>query len=197
MFDTTQEIDIRVTAPEGDKNVTVRFPNDEELAARSAKTKLVVRQLSRGKSMTEPQANEKLDLELFEKIKVSGAELDEYEAAQVIGRLVRCEVTDSAREGNTFRVDLKVHGAETMHILKIPSARQAQQYGRQAISVIEGRHGLQEMKLNLSAAAKLYDDLVISAEGYAGVTPLPHKSAVISEIMTLLNQDEDEIDEGF
>src|SRR3954454_21013528 len=99
MFDTTQEISLKVVTPSGDRNVIVSFPTDEQLADRSSKMKLVVRQIGRGKSVTEPQANEQLDHELLTKIKVSGDDLDEYEAAQVIGRLVRCDVTDSLRDG--------------------------------------------------------------------------------------------------
>jgi hypothetical protein len=137
-------------------------------------------------------------MDLLSKIKLSGDELDEYEASLVIGRLVRCEVTDSRREGNQFRVDLKVPGAKTVHTVRIPSAKQVQHHSRQVVSIVEGRHGLQEMKLNMPASAELYDTLLISAEGYAGAVPLPHKSAVVSEVIALLNQDTDDSDtEGF
>lgn len=198
MFDTTQHIDLKIASPDGDKSVTVSYPTDEQLAERSNKMKLVVRQLSRGKSMTEPAASGKNDLELVNKIKVSGDELDEYEATQVLGRLVRCDVTDSRREGNRIVVETKVPGAKTTHTLKIPSAKQLHTHGRNALSVVEGRHGLQEMKLNLRASGELYDALVDQTEGYASNVPLPHKSTVVSEAIAILNQDREDSDvEGF
>jgi hypothetical protein len=64
--------------------------------------------------------------------------------------------------------------------------------------VIEGRHGLQEMKLNLGASGDLYDALLISSEGYAGGVPISHKSEVVAEVIALLNQDQDDSEvEGF
>jgi len=191
MFDVSQPIPLKLITPDGDKEVTVNFPTDDQLADRSAKMKLVVRQLGRGKSVTEPQQDHKLDADLFSKIKVDGEDIDEFYAAQVIARLTRCEVTDSRREGNRFVVELKVPGAKTVHTMKIPSAKQVQQYSRASFTVIEGRHGMQEMKLNLRAGEELYDALLDKTEGYAGAVPIVHKSSVISEVMVLLNQDQD------
>jgi hypothetical protein len=198
MFDSSQNIPINLITPEGDKAVTVRFPTDNELSERVQRMKTVVRSLGRGKSVTEPQANEKNDLDLFHKLFVEGSELDEYEASNLISRLTRCKVSDSRREGNQFTVALTVPGANTTHTLRIPSAKQVQQYSRQVVSVIEGRHGLQEMKLNLGASGDLYDALLISSEGYAGGVPISHKSEVVAEVIALLNQDQDDSEvEGF
>lgn len=197
-FDTTQQIDLTITAPDGDKRVTVSYPSDEQLIERSRKMKLVSRSLGRGKSRTETEPDYAADLALFNTIKVSGDDLDEYEAAQVISRLVRCTVEDSRRDGNRFVVILKVPGAKTTHTLKIPTAKQTSEYSRAAVSVIEGRHGLQEMRLNPHASMELYDKLLDTAAGYAGAVPQPHKEVVISEIMALLNSIQDgSDDEGF
>ncbi len=198
MFDSTQEIDLTIPSPEGDKHVAVRFPSDEELTDRVKKMTLVVRSLGRGKTQTEAQPNQANDLILLNKIKISGDDLDEYEASQVIGRLVRCKVEDSKRDANQFLVTLKVPGAITTHSLKIPSAKQAHNYSRAAISVIEGRHGIQEMRMNPHASRELYDALIVQADGYAADVPLPHKETVISEVMALLNAiNSDDDVEGF
>jgi hypothetical protein len=199
MFDTQQEIDLTLPSPEGDKSVTVRFPTDDELTERVRKMTLTVRSLGRGKTQTEAQPSHTNDLLLLNKIKVSGDELDEYEASQVIGRLVRCKVEDSKRDGKHFSVTLKVLGATTVHTLKIPSAKQCHTYSRAAVSVIEGRHGLQEMRLNPGASQELYDAVLVKTDGYvANCVPLPHKEAVISEVMALLNSIQEDADvEGF
>ena len=44
----------------------------------------------------------------------------------------------------------------------------------------------------------MYDSLVDKSEGYAGPVPAPHKTDVMSEVISLLNMDVDESEiEGF
>jgi hypothetical protein len=198
MFDSTQEIPLTLQGPDGDKNVVVRYPSDEQFIDRTKKTKLVTRSLGRGKSKTEAEPNYKADLELLNAIKVSGDELDEYEASDVINRLTRCSVEDSRREGNRYIVVMKVPGGTVTHTTKIPSAKQAHNYGRAVADVLEGRHGLSELRLNPYASRDLYDAIMVSSEGYVGPVPQPHKEVVISEVMALLKSVEASDDvEGF
>jgi hypothetical protein len=200
-FDTTQPIDLKVASPDaadGFKTVTVNFPTDEQLVERVGKMKTIIRNLGRGKSVTEPQPNEDNDLALLLKIKVAGADLDKYEASQVISRLTRAKVVDSNRAGNKITVTLQAPSAKTVHTLRIPSAKQSQEYGRGVVSVMDGRHGMQEMKLNLQVASDLYDKLSEKSEGYTGPVPVSHKSEVISELMAVINADTDDSEvQGF
>ncbi len=191
MFDSNREYEMQ--SLDGSKKVAVRFPSDEELVQRTAKSKTLVRSIGRGKTITESLGNEKNDLDLYEKIRLDGsADLDEFEATRVVNRLVRAEVTDSQREGAQFSVTLDVPGGQTVHVVRMPSAKQVIQYRRAAVHVIDGRRGAQEIRLNLQAAGELYDTLFVSSEGYTDATPITHKQAAIGEIMSVLDAEEDD-----
>lgn len=192
MFNSTQDIEVRLPSPEGPKEVVVRFPSDEELIARMSAQKTIVRNLGRGKAITEPaSATEKIDFDLFNKIKVSGADLDEYEAQRLMGKLLRAEVTDARREGPKFVVELDTAGGKTLHTLRMPTAKQVIEYRRAVVSIIDCRRH-QEIRMNLAASQDLYDKLFESVEGYEGPVPVVHKSSVLSEVLSLLDSDEDD-----
>lgn len=151
MFDSTREYVFK--SLDDSKTIAVSFPTDEQLVQRMAKSKTQVRSIGRGKTVTESNGNEKIDLDLFNKIKTAeSTDLDEYEAARVINRLTRVEVLEAQREGNQYTVTLDVPGGQTIHTVRMPSAKQVMNYKRAVVSVIDGRRGAQEIRLNLNAS---------------------------------------------
>ncbi|MBN9658630.1 MAG: hypothetical protein J0H49_10665 [Acidobacteria bacterium] len=198
MFDVSNDIAIKQHTPDGVKEVTVSFPTDEQWIARAAKSKMTSRSIGNGKSTSEVANAEKVNSELFDQIFRGGAELDEYEKSEVIGRLSRAEVIESSSSPSGYEVKLKVPGGDTLHSLKMPSARQVAEYRRYAVRVVEGRRGASEISINLRASMELYDALKVSVTGYAAAIPAIHKSAVISEVLAMLDSLNDDCDvEGF
>lgn len=190
MFDTTQDIKINYPLPTGKVEVVVSFPSDEQWCARQAKMKLKSQNLGRGKSTTEVSGTERVNAELFDQIVKSEVPgLDEYDKSVVIERLSRSSVSDGFNNGNGYEVKLKVPGGEVTHVLNMPTAKQVNLYRRAAIRVVDGRRGAQEIVINLNASGDLYDKLVVSATGYVGEVPIIHKSTVISEVLTMLEDD--------
>lgn len=179
--------------------MVVSFPTDEQWIRRMYNAKMQVKPLGRGKSMTETLNAEKINFELFQQIKKSGDDLDEFEASKVIDRLSRCEIIDSVREGAQFSVTTLIPGAKAVHKLCMPSAKQVTQYRRNVVTIIDGRRGAQEIRMNLAPAGELYDALLIEVSGYQdNYVPVIHKSAVVSEVLALLENEEDDSEvEGF
>ena len=128
VFDATRPITINLRTPGGVKTVRVRFPSDDEWIARQRRRKVLVKQLGRGISETTVANGEDVDAALLaaiqEKPKVGDApEIDPFEAMKVIEQLSLAEVDDVIPDGDSFKVTLRVLGATTVHLLKMPSAK--------------------------------------------------------------------------
>lgn len=187
MFDASQEVDIRIPTAEGTKHVKVRFPTDEEIERRQRLRKVFIKDLGRGQSETSIPSDES-DLQLFQAIRLEGDDLDAHEASLVIQQLTMAEAFDAQREGNAFRVSLRVPGTETEHLLKIPTQRQIMEFRRNSTRVINLPFGRKEIRINFGPARELYDSLNQERTGYAdgSTIPLAHKvSAVQAAIQAL------------
>ena len=57
-------------------------------------------------------------------------EVDAFEAMKVVEQLSLAELDDVAPDGDTFKVTLRVLGATTVHLLKMPSAKDVFEYRR-------------------------------------------------------------------
>ena len=195
-FNIQQEVELRIPTPDGPKAAVVTFPSDQQWIDRMRAQKTVIQSLGRGQSETQVGDAVEADLALFEAIRVDkdGPVFDAAEAAAVIRRLSRAEAGEPMRDGNQYRIPLKIPGAETVHTLRMPSERQLLDYRRSAVRVIEGRYGKSELRINLAPAGELYDALRQSAEGYVGEVPIIHKSAVIGELIEELRALEEEPD---
>jgi len=193
MFDATAGVDMTLPSPAGFKSATVSYPADEQLIARAAALKTIVRNLGRGKSMTEPAANsEQVDFDLYQKIRQDGSpDLDPYEAQRLMQHLLRVEVLDSRREGTQFHVELDTPAGTTSFLMSMPSAKQVIDYRRSVVQVIDNRR-TQEIRMNLRASRELFDSLHVSHDGYAGEVPVNHAAAVISELLALLETEDDD-----
>jgi hypothetical protein len=193
MFDVSQDLTIKVKTPTGPKEVVISFPTTEQWVSRSAKIKMTSRALGRGKSETDVSKPERTNSELYDSVFVKGDELDEFEKSTVIERLSRSQVEDSCSTGNGYEVTLKVPGGLVKHFLRMPSAKQINQYRKTAVRIVDGRR-LQEITIHIGAAETLYNLLIEKTEGYAGEVPIIHQSAVINEVLTLHDDDGSEGD---
>lgn len=193
MFDySTQQIDLKIPSPEGTKKATVTFPTDDQWIERMRSQRTIIRNLGRGKSttdFTDISAHAKV---LFDAIKVEGDDFDQWEAQRAIGQLAKAEPEEAERDGNTFVIPIRTIAGLTKHTLRIPSQKDLADYHRRSVSIIDGRHGVQEVRINLQASGELYDKIAVKTEGYAGHIPIIHKSAALNELINLLRYEDEE-----
>jgi hypothetical protein len=187
-FDAARPVAIQLRGPGGVKAVRVRFPSDDEWAERQRRRKVVVKNLGRGVSETTIPNGEEIDSALLAKIRAEeDPELDAFEAQKVIEQLSTCEVDDVAMTGDSFRVVTRVLGGTTVHLLKMPSAKDVSQYRRGFARVLDLPFNRQELTINIRAAGDLYKKLVETAEGYAGDVPLVHQAVAVKAAIDALD----------
>jgi hypothetical protein len=186
VFDATKPIVVPILSG-GEKRCEVRFPTDEEWCAWARAQRTVRHFLGRGKSQSEDVDLPKINAELFAKIRTDqdGPEFDDAEAGVVIGRVERCAVTSIDREGNNYRIDMKVPGARVAHVLRMPTAKEMQDHERASTSVVAARRSI-ETRAFLEPSGLLYDKLHVSHDSYAAAVPIVHKSAAVSEVIAQL-----------
>ena len=134
-FDASRPITINLRTPSGVKTVRVRFPSDDEWIARQRRCKVLVKQLGRGISETTVANGEDVDAALVALIQEKprdgdAPEIDPFEAMKVVEQLSLAEVDDVVPDGDLFKVTLRVLGATTLHLLKMPSAKDVFEYRR-------------------------------------------------------------------
>ena len=169
VFDSTRPIAINLRTPGGVKTVRVRFPSDDEWIGRQRRRKVLVKQLGRGISETTVANGEDVDAALVAKIRAGEApEIDAFEAMKVVEQVSLAEVDDVIPDGDSFKVTLRVLGATTVHLLKMPSAKDVFEYRRGFARLLDLPFGRQEVTINIGSAATLYKKLVTATEGYAG-----------------------------
>lgn len=179
------------------KECKVRFPSDAEWCERARKQRSIRRFLGRGKSESETVDSTGIDADLFARIRVDkdGASFDASEAAAVLAKLERAAVESCEREGDDFRVTLKVPGAVTEHVVRMPTRKEMDRHEASSVQVTGARRA-QEIRGFLEPSGDLYDAIQKSVAGYEGAVPIVHKSAIVTEVLIqLASDDEDAIPE--
>ena len=193
MFHSQKEIHVQLRSAEGARTVKVRFPNDEEWIERQRRRKIIIKHLGRGTSETTIPNAEEVDAALFAKIRLDdGDELDAYEASRIIEQLSQAEVDDVVAEGGAFRVLLRVPGGTTVHVLRMPSAKDVIEYRRGFARILDLPFNRQELTVNLAAAGTLYQKLCQTSEGYAGAVPIIHQAVAVKAVIDALDAGLDE-----
>lgn len=182
VFDATVPVALQLRTPEGVKTVRVRFPSDEQWTERQRRRKVIIKQLGRGISETIIPNAEDVDAALLAKIRIedeSPAEVDPFEAVRCIEQLGQTDVDDVVQTGDAFRVTTRVLGGATVHMLRMPSAKDVFEYRRGFARVLDLPFNKQELTINLTSAAALYKKLLQGTEGYAGETPIIHQAVAV------------------
>jgi hypothetical protein len=188
VFDATVPVAVQLRGPGGVKTVRVRFPSDDEWAERQRRRKVIVKNLGRGISETLIPNGEDIDAALLAKIRTEEEpELDAFEAQKIIEQLATCDVDDVLLAGDSFRVALRVLGTDTTHVLKMPSAKDVNQYRRAFARVLDLPYNRQEITINVRAAGDLYKKLIESCEGYAGEVPIIHQAVAVKAAIDALD----------
>jgi hypothetical protein len=176
-----------------EKRFKVRFPTDAEWCERARKQRSIRRFLGRGKSEAQDLDSDAIHLELFERIRQDqdGAPVDGPDAAAVLAKLEFARVDSCERDGDLFRMALKVPGALTEHVVAMPTRRQMDKHESASVKIIGARRA-QEIRGFLEPTGELYDAIVKEALGYAGAVPIVHKFAVVNEIIAQLAVEDEE-----
>jgi hypothetical protein len=82
---------------------------------------------------------------------------------------------------------LRVLGANTLHLLKMPSAKDVSQYRRGFARVLDLPFNRQELTLNIRAAGDLYKKLTDATEGYVGDVPIIHQAVAVKAAIDALD----------
>jgi hypothetical protein len=177
----------------GRKTVRVLFPSDSQWCARARQQKVLRQFLGRGKSQaSEDAGSDGANADLLAKIRQDkdGGELTPAEATLVIGKLERARVISVDRAGEGFRIVLDTAIGETEHIVRSPMADEVLIHERESTKTIDGRR-TQEIRGFLEPSGALYDSIRQSVAGYSGDVPIPHKVAVVSEVLAQINADDE------
>lgn len=188
-FDASRPIALRLPGPKGGRTIHVRFPSDDEWIDRQRRRKLLVKQLGRGASETTVANREDADAVLFAKIRThpDDPENDAFEAVKLIEELATCEVDDVVPDGEGFRVTMRVLGATTVHVMKMPSAKDTFEYRRGFVRAIDLQYGRQEITVNIAPVSAMYKKLMISTEGYVGEVPIIHQAVAVRAAIDALD----------
>lgn len=200
MFNSKATFEITVPTgsdPSGKKTCSVRYPTDAEWCERARKTAIIRRQLGPDAVVSETPDDERIDAELFAKIRTDSGEqaFDSAEASYVISKLESCRVVDCAREGIVFRVSMRVPGGSVVHSLKMPMKKDEMEYQRNIARPIQRRHHV-ELRIYLEPGGDLWGKCLVDAEGYAEASEVPivHKNAAIAEILRVMSTEAEEAD---
>ena len=199
IFDAARPVAINLRGPDGVKTIRVRFPSDDEWAERQRRRKVIVKNLGRGMSETMIPNGEEIDAALLAKIRTEEEpQVDAFEAQKVIEQLATCEVDDVVLASDSFRVILRVLGGTVTHLLKMPSAKDVNQYRAGFARVLDMLYGRQQLTINLRAAGDLYQKLIDAAEGYVGDVPLVHQAVAVKAAIDALDASfQEDRDENF
>lgn len=197
LFNREAEFTAKIFSGE-EKVATLRFPTDQELCDRARKMKVIRKNLGRGKTQTDPGNALELQAALFDKLRLDkdGPTYDAADAASFVNKLDRCEITEVEREGNQFRVTMKVPNATVVHVLKMPTQQDVMDFGRNSLSAIDERRQT-EIRLRLEPSGELWKKLFVAVEGYKGNgngIPITHQDAAVSEVISQMQKLEEEDD---
>lgn len=189
MLKTSEPVTVQLQTPSGEKQATLRWPTDDEWAAREKQSPTVIRPEGLHGTVTEVRNPEAAARRLFDAIRQDGdgANFDDFEAREIIAGIGLATVQKAERQGADVLVDLEVAGGGARHILKLPTARERALYHRSTTVLDMGRQG-QEIRRDVIALANLWSELVVSTDGYDGEVPLPHKTAALAEAIEVAEQ---------
>lgn len=182
------------STPTGPKTAVLRLPTTDELLDYLRVQKSRYKDLGRRKSESEEIPNPKADQKLFRSIRLdSGPEFDDAEAARAIGLITRHRVTDCTRDGDSYIITVSTPFGSTTHTVRMPYESERAEYFRSFLKETDLPHGITERRFPPDVPVKLYDKIVLTADGYqsvfdspAKVVPPHHKRSVINELFSTL-----------
>ena len=193
-FDADTDFVVPVRTDRGDEQITVRYPSEEQWTAWTRKKSTIVTMLGRGESQWEPERNE-ADAQLYNEIRCEGQpDLDNDEAATLIGILSKFEVRGVESEGNNeLEIRAGVMGGQVTHRLKIPTAKQVAELNRHRSQIVSMPFNRQRIRTVLPPYVALWDKTKVVVEGYVnGSIPAIHKESAIRAVLEYIGTEADD-----
>src|SRR5262249_48286179 len=126
--------------------------------------------------------------ELLTEIAGEDPGVDGIEATRLLDRLANSIVEEVTNDGANFTIRLKVPGAITTHVLRIPNAEEVRKFRREQRKFIDMAHGKRRMIVSPAAGGKFYDALKLTATGYTDAVPLVHRQAACDAVLQSLDE---------
>jgi hypothetical protein len=188
-FDAGAEIELGLRLESGDRSVVVRFPTDAELAERQRRRPVLIRNQGRGVTEQVPAEPGEPDLALFSKIALNGKpSVTKEEAYQIAEILTSISVLGVEVEGDRAAVTMHVMtGLTVRHSLDVPTAGRVVIFRRAAFKMSTQPYGVQQIRLNAEAGARLWDECHGRTEDYAGAVPAIHKDAAARAVVEFID----------
>lgn len=185
MLKLSEPLQITIPSPAGAKTLKFRYPEDEMMERRQRARSFAVKG-------NEERYNEspEIDLEIASAIKLEGDDLEAAEATWLLNKLSSADFTDGGRCEGGFFLEVEFLGSTVRHELSIPSAAQLAEFKKKSLATVSGKFGWTTYVTNLKPGRDLYDKLVISNTTADSYVPINIKSAVVSQIARLI---EDEV----
>ncbi len=191
VFDSSAKFEVKAITTEGTRKIAVRFPTDEEWTDWHGRKKYEI--VSRGGNLTETvlgEGSEEADADLVSKIRSEPVpEIEPFHAGTICQRLAQAEVVDAEREGDNFRLTLRVPGGQTSHLLRVPTATEWQRHDKRFGRLFDSGNK-KIIVTNLKVAADLYVALCMETNGYPGSdargVPILHQVAAVSGIIAAI-----------
>lgn len=153
------KIELRLPRPTGDLTISLRFPTDQEWIKRQQSRRVIQKTLGRGASETDVLGAEDADAALLSAI-TTDTNLQPGEASLIVNLLSMVFVSNVERDGTGYEVTIQTCGdIERKYVLKVPSAKQVMDYTRKRSRAIDLPWGQTEFRINIEAAAALFDEL--------------------------------------
>jgi hypothetical protein len=185
MLDTTAELSTHIRTKEGRVLAVLKWPSEEAWIKRASERYVLGRQMGSGRSNFEEEPGQS-DLHLYEAVKLEDSPtLTAGEAKLLIDLVASCAVMDCELGTAEAVVTLQVlEGAYTVvHTMRMPTADEAikvQKVGRRSTTL---PHGMQQIRVILSAWLKLYADCQGHSDDYKGEIPAVHREAVVRAVV--------------
>ena len=185
------------------KTCVLRYPTPDELLVYLRAQKSIYHFMSRGKGRSEEVPVPAADLRLFTALRLdrTGEEFDPAEIRYALGLITQHRVSDTVKEGLTYRITLDTLLSRTEHVVESPFVRDREEYELSCVRYIDGPNNTQERRYPPEPPVKLYDKVVRSVQGYVGCQPgatnLPialkfvpphHKVSVVVSLISAIRQ---------
>jgi len=196
-------VPVKAIMPDGSiRKILVRFPTDAQWIKRGGLHKVSFRNLGRGSQESVMERPHEFDAELLAEILIAedGADavsFDAYESFRILEGLSKVwPIKDEDAEAEPLRIRLKVPGAITTHIFRMPTSKEKFQAERLAAARTVGNREI--WSTNYMLGSDLYDAMCRESHGYSGPVPIVHKiAAVLAAVTAVAESLEGEDEEDF
>jgi hypothetical protein len=157
------------------KVAALRLPTAEEITAYTSSIRQVIRRIGRRQSEDQDIPNLEAEHKFFDAIRLdkAGDEFDEAEMRHSIDLVLRHNVVDSTRDGDSYVIKVATLWGVTTHTVRIPTTRDLQAYREGVIKTRELPHNVEERRFPPEVPVRLYDAIITAVEGYAPQFNIP------------------------